>query len=95
MTSDGNVLSFSPNQQALENIPHMLRYWADTIERDTKAGTELELALLVLVQKGSSNPAFCVLGTPHDQPPHPLFVAGVFDACRFKMQVAAEDSDDA
>lgn len=90
-----NVTPFAPNQQALENIPHMLRYWADTIERDAKTGVELELAMLVLVKKGSSNPAFCILGTPHDRPPHPLFVAGVFDACRFKMQIAAEDSDDA
>jgi len=89
-----NTLNFAPNQQALENIPHMLRYWAHTIERDASKGIELELALVILMEKGSSAPAFCVLGTPHDQPPHPLFLAGIFDACRFKMQVTADDDSD-
>lgn len=89
-----NVMNFAPNEQALENVPHMLRYWADTIERDAANGAALDMALLVLVEKGSADPSFCILGTPHSQPPHPLYVSGVFDACRFKMLQAAEESSD-
>lgn len=89
-----DILNFAPNAQALENVPHMLRYWADAIERDAANGTVLDLALLVLVEKGSADPRFSILGTPHDETPHPLYISGVFDACRFKMLQAAEESAD-
>lgn len=89
-----NVLHFAPNAQALENAPHMLRYWADMIERDEAAGTKLELAALVIVQHGDPTPAFFIAGTPHEAPHHPLFVSGVFDYCRRQMLSVVEPEGD-
>lgn len=86
-----NVSRFAPNAQALENIPHMLRYWADMVERDAEKGVEIELSALILVQKGDPRPAFFIAGTPHEAPHHPLFVAGVFDACRSAMLQVLDD----
>lgn len=81
-----NVSSFSPeNGQALENIPHMLRYWADAVERDQANGRGFEVVALVLLERGSAEPSFCLLGTPADAPNHPLLVAGMFDKCRAQM----------
>ncbi len=80
-----NVTHFAPNAQALENIPHMLRYWADTIERDSDKGIKTSLAALVIVQDGSNQPTFFIAGTPHSEPHHPLYVSGVFDYCRLQM----------
>lgn len=79
------VVHFSPSAQALENGPHMLRYWADMIERDEAAGIKAEMVTLVLVQRGNPAPSFFIAGTPHSAPHHPLFVAGVFDYCRRQM----------
>lgn len=81
------VATFHPeNGQALDNIPHMLRYWADTIARDQAAGVEFEVVSLVMLQRNSASPAFVNLGAPRDAPAHPLLVAAMFDACRAKMQ---------
>ncbi len=82
----GTVTEFPPaNGQALENIPHMLRYWAGAIERDQANGIEFEVVALVLLERGSAEPTFCLLGTPVGAPNHPLLVAGMFDKCRAKM----------
>lgn len=56
-----SVVPFKPeNGQKLENIPHMLRYWADELE----AGREPmpETALLVLMGGGDEVPDLCIFG---------------------------------
>jgi hypothetical protein len=46
----GDVQSFDPvNGQNIGNIPHMLRWWADAIERGEK---EAETVLLVQIHAG-------------------------------------------
>lgn len=55
------VLSFKPdNGQKLENIPHMLRYWADAMERGDEPTPAT--AILVLHVNGEEVPDFCVFG---------------------------------
>lgn len=80
-----NVSQFVPTTQALENIPHMLRYWAEAIERDMEKGIKTDLAVLVIVQEQDPKPSFFISGTPHSAPHHPLYVAGVLDYCRGEM----------
>jgi len=78
-----NVLRFDPLKgQALENVPHMLRYWADVLERGEK---KCDAVILVMQPEGGPLPGFAILGTPHAEPLHPLYVAGIFDACRHAM----------
>ena len=80
-----------PTAHALANVPHMLRHWADVIERDAAKGIELEFSALVIVQAGEPTPAFYIADRAPDMPPHPLFAAGVFDYCRQQLIVAAAD----
>ena len=85
-----NILRFAPTAQALENIPHMLRYWADAIERDEANGINAEIGALVLINSGDPTPAFFIAGGQVGQPPHPLYVAGIFDYCRQQMLTVVE-----
>lgn len=87
---DDSVLRFVPTAQALENIPHMLRYWADMVERDQGNGMVFDMAALILVQRGDCRPAFFIAGSPEGQDPHPLFASGVFDYCRKEMLSVTE-----
>lgn len=88
-----NVKQFTPTAQTLENIPHMLRYWADAIERDEENGIKADMGVFVLVNHGDPTPAFFISGTPHSAPHHPLFVAGVFDYCRSQMLTVVESEE--
>jgi hypothetical protein len=55
------VVQFKPeNGQKLENIPHMLRYWADAMEAVTEALPKT--ALLVLHDDAEQVPDFCIFG---------------------------------
>lgn len=78
-----------PTAHALANVPHMLRHWADVIERDARQGVELEFAGLVIVQAGDPTPACYIADRAPGVPPHPLFAAGVFDYCRQRLIVDA------
>lgn len=78
-----SVASFKPeNGQALENIPHMLRYWASLIESGECVAST---AVLVLLAPGARLPDFGVFGSPQGEAPHPLVLAGMLDACRHQL----------
>lgn len=87
-----NVTRINPETQAIENIPHMLRYWADKIESDAQDGMGLEFAVLVL-QAPNEAPAFCLLGGDVNQSPHPFYVSGALDWCRGQMLSVLERED--
>lgn len=79
-----------PTGHCLANVPHMLRYWADMVERDAAHGVELEFAAVILTQRGDPTPAFFIADRAPDQPPHPLYAAGILDYCRWQMLNAAK-----
>ncbi|WP_298580482.1 hypothetical protein [uncultured Luteimonas sp.] len=83
-----------PTAHALANVPHMLRHWADVIERDTADGVQLEFAALTIIQAGEAKPAFFIADRAPGMPPHPLFAAGVFDYCRQQLINDAARVDD-
>ncbi len=57
----GVLAKFRPiNGQALGNVPHMLRYWADVMERGEEPTPTT--ALLVLITDGNTPAEFCVFG---------------------------------
>jgi len=49
-----------PTQHCLGNVPRMLRYWADMVERDAAHGIELEFAAVILTQRGDPTPAIFI-----------------------------------
>lgn len=63
------------NGQNLENIPHMLRWWADAIERGEEAMPET--LLFVLVDDLDSPPGICQFWKPMNT----LTLAGAFLSC--------------
>lgn len=80
-----NVTRFAPQGQALDNIPHMLRYWADVVERDQEKGIKTEVLVMVVKQSHEGAPSFCTFGDGHDNPFHPLYIAGMLDWCRAQL----------
>lgn len=88
-----DVLQFTPTGQSLENIPHMLRYWADIIERDASNYIKTQLAILVLLQENDNKPAFCVFGDEKDAVTHPLYAAGILDYCRSQLIAVIADEE--
>lgn len=84
--SNENVSYFSPTEQAVENIPHMLRYWASIVEKDQENDqSKYDFAVLMLVEKNTA-PVFCILGSERDESPHPLYVSGALAYCASEMQ---------
>jgi len=88
----GDFANINPDQN-LNNIPHMLRYWALDVERLQEQGVEFAIAGVTLVEVGKSQPRFAVLGGTSD--PHPLYAAGMFDYCRHMLVThACQEEDD-
>lgn len=83
---DSNVATFRPNNgQNLDNIPHMLRWWADAMERGEEPMPQT--VLLVLSQDEDSPPQFCIFGKNMSA----VALGGTFHACALMpLQVAIQ-----
>lgn len=78
------VVSFRPdNGQKLENIPHMLRYWADALERGEEP---MPKTALLVMNDGVSPPEFCVFGDG----PSPLELIGLFAVLQQRVGITTE-----
>jgi len=89
LDADGKVVSFRPNNgQNVDNIPHMLRYWADRYE----SGAEPMPVCLVMVELSTEHarPEFAILGKAVSQ----LTLLGLLQACTHRVGHNLEPKED-